>query len=230
LSVHYGTLRLRDSFCHILLGDISKIKSHRLSLFFILSIYLIPIPNSSFDLDGFAEASMDFEAIDELAMAHQPDNHLEGDVSAVLEASSDQSLQFNDKENNNSDLVVESPIAGAPQAAQSDAVRGLEREASMHLSEVFNLSDVPETPVQVAAPKGPGKLTDFLESGGTTNRLAGVRKWIKEKLDEQEDNSNDRRKSLRDQEDESERSLSESHASGTNFGGAGGWVPQSQQM
>jgi hypothetical protein len=188
--------------------------------------------NSSFDLDGFAEASMDFEDmdvvdyeenmnVDELATDRQPDNHLEDSESVLLDESSNQSLQLNDNENNKSDLDV---------MENCDPVRGLEREPSMRLVDVFNHSDVPQTPIQVASPKGPGELSAFLETGGTTNRLAGVRKWIKDKLDEQEENSNDRRKSLRDQEDESESSFSESvnQASGTNFGGATGWVPKSQ--
>jgi hypothetical protein len=201
-------------FCRIFLRDVS-----RSLITFFFALYLFPTSNSSLDLDGFADASMDFE----------------DSQSMLVDESSNQSLQFSDNGNNSSDLDVmeSSPILDAPQAPVPDmtVVRGLEREASLHLSEVFNLSDdVPETPP--APPKGPGQLADFLETGGPTNRLAGVRKWIKDKLDEQEDNgNNERRKSLRDEEDESEESSfndSVNQASGTNFGGGvGGWVPKS---
>jgi hypothetical protein len=148
--------------------------------------------------------------------------------------SSNLSLQFSADENNNnnSDVDMESPITGASQPVQ---VRGLEREASMHLSEVFNHSDLPKTPVPEATPNEPRQLSDFLETGGgpTTTRLAGVRKWIKEKLDEQEDNDNDSRtsKSLHDQGDDSERSSFNESATQIRGGnlppGGGGWVPMS---
>jgi hypothetical protein len=191
------------------------------------------------DLDGFADASMDFEKdVGENMDVDTDITHSEGSQSMLLEESSNQSLQFNDNGNNNSsglDVMESSPILDAPQAPVP-VVRGLEREASMHLSEVFNHSDLPETPPLPAPPQGPGQLADFLETtGGPTNRLAGVRKWIKDKLDEQDEdngNKNERRKSLRDhEEDESvESSMNESvnQASGTNFGGGvGGWVPKS---
>jgi hypothetical protein len=219
-----------------------------LSLVCTLSIDHIPrMRNSSFDLDGFAEASMEFEEVD-VNRQHLPDKVLE-------ESSSEQSFHITDKQENcntNSDhrnaaMESTSPITGAAAQAASDPAvpGGFEYEASMHLSEVFRLSDMPETtppvPLQAAAavPKGPGELSSFLESGGGgggTTRLAGVRKWIKEKLDEQdEDNENhgNRRGGKSVQDDESELSFSESASqmSGTNIGGGcGAWVRQSSQQ
>jgi hypothetical protein len=222
----------------VLVGDFINNQVSCFSPSFSLSVDLFPTLNSAFDLDGFAEASMNFEGMDfldfmenmdddDVAADLPPVSHMEGSLS------SDRSFQFDE---NKSDVVMESAITSAPKGVPSETGRGLEREASMHLSEVFNLSDLRETPAvqDAAVPKGPGQLSDFLESGGTPTRLAGVRQWIKEKLDEQEDsNNNNRRKPMRDQGDESQSSLSESTSqmSAANLPPGGvGWVPLSSSQ
>lgn len=217
-----------------------------LIFFYFISIsFPFLAKNSSFDLDGFAEASMDFEDMNVVDYGDRiedennhrlPDNH----ESSVVKESSEQSFQFTDKEssNNNSSGDHLESTESSPNAAQvveSEPVGGFEYETSMHLSEVFRLSHITETPsvLQAAATNGPGKLSSFLESGGGdgATRLGGVRKWIKDKLDEQdEDNGNDARsKSVRSQpDDESFISESTGQMSGTNFGGGcGAWGPKS---
>jgi hypothetical protein len=113
----------------------------------------------------------------------------------------------------------------------------LERESSLHLSEVFRNSDLPKSPVPTGGDPGV-QLADFLETAGsaTTSRLAGVRKWIQEKLDEQEDNDNtgnsgNRSKHSLPQDDDTSERDSVFNESSTQIRaanlppGGGAWIP-----
>jgi hypothetical protein len=109
------------------------------------------------DFDDFAEASMgDLAGCWDIGEILDDTDDVQQQARAeVSEQASDQSLQFGDSGN--------------------DLRPRLERESSMHLSEVF--SDAPQTPVAAAA-----------DAAAAPTR--GLQSWLERKLKDQEDNEN----------------------------------------
>jgi hypothetical protein len=122
------------------------------------------------------------------------------DIGEVQEAS-DKSLQLSDS----NDLPT----------------RGLERESSMHLSEVFNTP----TPAAAAAAESLGAETTATTTAGTAR---GLKNWLERKLKDQEDNDNNGGHHS-SQNSASFRSFSESESQlgGGNFVPVGGgYIPK----
>jgi hypothetical protein len=123
---------------------------------------------------------------------------LQEGLSEVQEAS-DQSLQFGDNSHN---LVPETstPSSDIP-------IRGIERESSMKLSDVFE-----QTRAERSL-KGPAQNVAPVDGGGgeggteTVGKLGGLKNWLEKKLKEQEDN--DGPHDVHRNDSESFRSLSE---------------------